>query len=100
MFEVQESDSGIAVYIKQERLDLSVANKLLNDLQELLGRPGQGIVLNLRDVNYMDSSVLGILVTFQKKIKEADKKLVVTGLSPSIQKVFELTKLNLFFTIK
>jgi len=100
MIEIHESDTGIVVYIQQERLDISIATKLLNDLQDILGKPGSGIILNLKSVTYMDSSVLGVLVNFQKKIKEAGKKLIVTGLSPSIKKIFELTKLNLFFTIK
>ena len=100
MIDIQESAESIVVNIPQERLDITVATKLLNDLQDILAKPPGTVILNLKLVNYMDSSVLGVLVNFQKKIKEAGKKLIVTGLSPSIKKIFELTKLNLFFTIK
>ena len=100
MIDIQEGSDSIVVNITQERLDITVATKLLNDLQDILSKTPVTVILNLRLVNYMDSSVLGVLVNFQKKIKEANKKLIVTGLSPSIKKIFELTKLNLFFTIK
>ena len=100
MIDVQETPSGIVVNLTQERLDITIANSLLQNLGDIITKPPKGIILNLRHVNYMDSAVLGVLVNFQKKIKDAGKTLVVTGLSPAIKKVFQLTKLDKFFKIQ
>ena len=100
MLRIQETDNTSVVNVNQERLDISIAKKMLDSLQDVLVGSHKDIIINLRLVNYMDSSVLGVLVNFQKSAKDQGKNLIITGLSPSIKKIFELTKLDKYFEIR
>jgi len=57
------------------------------------------LVVNLRDVTYMDSSGIGTLVEVLRKVKGYDGKLVLCAVNERVMSVFEITKLDQFFTI-
>ncbi len=57
------------------------------------------LVVNLEEVTYMDSSGIGTLVETLRKVKGYRGKLVLCGLTERVHSVFEITKLDQFFTI-
>jgi anti-sigma B factor antagonist len=57
------------------------------------------IVLNLTNVDYIDSAGLGVLVALLKRIKKEQGILRISGLKPNILKIFQLTRLNQIFDI-
>jgi anti-sigma B factor antagonist len=57
------------------------------------------IILNLREVNYIDSSGVASLVEGLKASRDVGSKLVLLALSPSVYKVLQLSKLLNFFEI-
>lgn len=57
-------------------------------------------VVNLSNLSYIDSSGLGLLVSFHKKAVTTNGSFKIRGLHESIQKLFELTRLNLVFDIQ
>jgi anti-sigma B factor antagonist len=57
------------------------------------------IILNLREVNYIDSSGVASLVEGLKASRDVGSKLVLLSLSPSVYKVLQLSKLLSFFEI-
>ena len=57
------------------------------------------LLLNFRNVEYMSSAVLGMLDTFNKKIKAGGGKLVLCNIDPQIREVFAITKLDKLFVI-
>lgn len=56
-------------------------------------------IINLKDVELMDSAGLGVLISCLRKVEEADGKLVLLGLKPSVQTLFEVVRLNQVFEI-
>lgn len=52
------------------------------------------LVLNFRDLSYMNSSGIGLLVTSLIRLGRQGKKLVAVELSDHFRQIFELTKLN------
>jgi anti-sigma B factor antagonist len=52
------------------------------------------ILLNFRELTYMNSSGIGLLVTTLIRLGRQDKSLVAVELSDHFRQVFELTKLN------
>ena len=52
------------------------------------------ILLNFRDLSYMNSSGIGLLVTTLIRLGRQDKSLVAVELSDHFRQLFELTKLN------
>jgi anti-sigma B factor antagonist len=52
------------------------------------------IVLNFEEMEYMNSSGIGLLVTFLIRARRSEKRLMVVGLNQHYRKLFELTRLN------
>lgn len=56
--------------------------------------------INLRDVEYIDSSGLGVLVAIQKKVLPKEGQVILTGARGVVKELFELTRLNKVFMMK
>lgn len=52
------------------------------------------IVLNFEDLDYMNSSGIGLLVTMLIRVQREKQQLLAYGLSEHYQQIFELTRLN------
>jgi anti-anti-sigma factor len=52
------------------------------------------VELDMRDATYLDSQGLGVIVSSERKVHQADGYLVVSGLSNDLFELFELTKLS------
>ncbi len=58
------------------------------------------MVLNFSNVEFLSSAALGKLVTLERKVKAIHGKLILCGISKSIQEVFKITKLDRIFIIR
>lgn len=54
----------------------------------------QAIILNFSDLDYMNSSGIGLLVTMLIRAQRQNQRLLAYGLSEHYQQIFELTRLN------
>jgi len=58
-----------------------------------------GVVLDFRDVSYMDSSALGMLLNMNKYFKE-QAKISIINCRPEIKKVLLISKFDQKFSIR
>lgn len=56
----------------------------------------QKILLNLEHVEFIDSSGLGAVVSVMKHLGKG-RKMDLCGLTPTVDKVFRLTRMDSFF---
>lgn len=56
-------------------------------------------ILNLTDLEYIDSKGLGCLIRFQSNLKNANKLMVICGVSGKVKKVFSLTRFDQYMNI-
>lgn len=75
-------------------IDIYTAPKLKEHLANLDKAEGMEVELDLTEVNYMDSTGLGIFVGFYKEVKANDGKLVIKGLNQRLYRLFEITGLS------
>ena len=54
----------------------------------------QVLILNFTNLEYMNSSGIGLLVTLLIRVQRQKQKLLAYGLSEHYQQIFELTRLN------
>jgi anti-sigma B factor antagonist len=80
-------------------LDLTQANQLRDQVNELMNAGASTIVINLEDVTFMDSSGLAALVIALKTIRAAGKQLYVCCLNAQVKMLFELTNMTKIFEI-
>lgn len=72
--------------------------RLVEDLEELQG--GSWVIrLHMDNVQYLDSSGLGMLVYLKKEIRQREGKLHIEGLKEAVYNVFKLTRLDEFFEL-
>lgn len=57
------------------------------------------MAIDLADVDFMDSTGLGVLIGALKRLRETGGTLVLAGTKPAVTRVFEITGLDRIFTI-
>lgn len=82
----------------EPRIDASVAIQFKDRMRELTdGVPGR-VVLDLSAVEFIDSSGLGAIVASMKQLG-GGRRLELAALTPTVAKVFRLTRMDSVFTI-
>lgn len=56
------------------------------------------LMLDFRAVSFLSSQMIGVLVSLHKKSQAIGGKLVIVGLRPNLQKIFEITRLDKLLT--
>ena len=70
-----------------------------NKVREVLKNGGKKIILNLSDVNYIDSSGIGELVSSFTTVTNAGGQLKLLNLTKKIQELLAITKLLTVFSV-
>jgi anti-sigma B factor antagonist len=73
---------------------------LREEVRKLVGEGQKKIVLNLADVNYIDSSGLGELVSAYTAVKNAGGELKLLNLTSKVRDLLVITKLVTVFDVK
>jgi anti-sigma B factor antagonist len=60
---------------------------------------GINLILDFRNVQFLSSAVLGLLIRVSKKVYEHDGQLKLCSIDPKIYKVFKITRLTKIFDI-
>ncbi|MGB0439041.1 MAG: STAS domain-containing protein [Paracoccaceae bacterium] len=91
---------GLAYVVKVEgaRIDAAVAIQFKDQMRaETNAIPGR-IILDLGDVDFVDSSGLGAIVASMKQMAD-NQTLELASLNPGVAKVFNLTRMDSVFVI-
>jgi anti-sigma B factor antagonist len=83
----------------QGELDLYNSYKLKELLMKMLEKKIERFIINMDEVEYIDSSGIGALIYISSTLKKLDLKLAITNIHGSVKKVIELTKLMGYFPI-
>jgi anti-sigma B factor antagonist len=95
---IEKQADGVVVVLGGD-IDLHHSPALHAALADVAGERPKRLVLDLREVPYMDSSGVGTLVEVFRRVRDYKGKLVLFGMNPRVRSVFEITKLDKFFTI-
>ncbi len=90
--DVKETESKLAVKVNGE-IDAYTAPQLREKLFPLSEKKGVKMVVDLSEVNYMDSTGLGVFVGVFKNVRANDGEFKIVGLSERLQRLFEITGL-------
>ena len=91
---------GVTVLDLSGRITLGEGSVQLRDaVRNLLGKGQKTILLNMADVNYIDSSGLGELVSAYTTVKNQGAVLKLLKLTAKVHDLLQLTKLYTIFDI-
>ncbi len=93
MISVRKYDDVTVVQPEIHRLDEMLGRQLIAAMREYV-TPGAKIVLNLSDVNYLNSEALGYISTCARRLLHHRGSLTVCGLQSGPQGVFRITRME------
>jgi anti-sigma B factor antagonist len=92
--EVIKKGNSMALVMVRDRIDLANSHLLKDQLQELYDEGFQIITLDFSHATGIDSSGLGKLLLFQKKLKERNGELRIINITSAyIKKMFKMIHL-------
>lgn len=91
---------GVTVLDLSGRITLGEGSVQLRDaVRDLIGKGHKDILVNLEDVNYIDSSGLGELVSAYTTARNQSARLKLLKLTKKVHDLLQLTKLYTVFDI-
>jgi anti-sigma B factor antagonist len=97
-FETQSIGNVLVVTLLDRRLDASVSTQFKEDIQAMIAQGTHHILLDFGQVDFIDSSFLGTLVSLLKSL-HGKGELAVCSLNNNIHSMFKLTRMDKIFTI-
>ena len=80
-------------------IDLATAPQLREAVLDLIQNGSHQVLVDLRGVEFMDSTGLGVLVGALKRLKEKDGELALVCTQGTVLRVLTVTGLNKVFAI-
>ena len=95
-----ESRGDILIISFAEEGSLEASN-VIDFREAVMGllKEGDKVVLDLGNVNFMDSSGLGAIVALRRRLSRSEGDLRLANITPQVRTVFELTRLHQAFEI-
>ena len=92
---------GVTIVDLSGRITLGEGNVILqNTVRDLVDKGNKKILLNLGNVNYIDSSGIGALVRTHTTIRSQGGELKLVNPSKRIRDLLQITKLYSLFDVK
>lgn len=92
-------EAGVPVLKLSGRLDLVSGSALKEQVKQLLDKEKHLLHLNLSEVDFINSSGLGVLVSIMKEVRLCKGRLTLSDLASYVQEIFEITQLSHIFEI-
>jgi anti-sigma B factor antagonist len=73
-------------------LDLGAAPALDTHIRTALAERPRGVVLDMTEVGFVDSSALRVLLRARQGLADDGVELVLAGVAPQVRRLLELTK--------
>ena len=94
MLKWEKKDDWVVVDMSGE-LDMSNAIEFKNEIiNELVSKGEINIALNFENMEYIDSSGLGVIVSLHKRCKLNGGRLAICSLNDTLLRLFKLTSLD------
>jgi anti-sigma B factor antagonist len=89
----------MVVVVREERLDAHNSNELKIEMNRLFEGGTKDLLVDLKEVRFIDSSGLGVLVSGFKNASTHQGSIKLCGLQTQVKSMFELTRLHRVFDI-
>ena len=94
-----EEKNGILIFKMTGDIDINTSPEVKKFFDKTVSEKKDKVIINLKDVGYVDSSGLATLVEILKNLRAFGGKLKLTNLSSKVKGLFEITRLDKLFDI-
>ena len=95
----QEKVNDIAVISLSGRLNVTTTAELEQVFTKLLEEKQTKVLVECRELEYISSAGLRVLLTAAKQFKKISGEIALAGLSQNVKQVFEISGFTSIFTI-
>lgn len=88
----------LLVEVEEDRIDAACAIQFKDRMRELVAQAEGRVLIDMARVRFLDSSGLGAVVAVMKLLGP-ERRLELAGLTPAVDKVFRLTRMDSVFRI-
>lgn len=98
MLSIETIDGILIVRVEERRLDASKAPTFKHEVNQVLGEGVTRLVLDLGEVEFIDSSGLGVVVSVLKRLGPSGN-LAIANANGAVRRLFSLTRMDRVFTL-
>lgn len=98
-YKTQRHGDGSPILKLAGELDLESVSRLREELRRLIQEGHSRIIVDLDEMDYLDSSGLGVLVGALARIRESGGELPLVVSEPKHRRLFDVTKLSYVFSL-
>lgn len=80
-------------------IDYTCTPKLRTTLVNYIKKTSGPLHMDVRNVNYLDSSGLAVFIEARRHLMDAERTLVLDNVTPEVKKIFDLTQVSQLFNI-
>ena len=81
-------------------IDIFNSEKVKSDLIGLINTTAADLRIDCQDLEYIDSTALGVLVAVLKNVKAYDGAIYLVNVRPNLAKLFKITNLDKAFILE
>ena len=81
-------------------VDIYTAGELKEAFMDIIEEKKENIKINAENLEYIDSTGLGILIGILKRLKHEDKNIIISKIRPNVKKLLNITGLDKIFIIE
>ena len=97
-YTINEENGRLILHLKGE-LVLNAVTELKDEIKSHLKNENLKVIADLSDVEFVDSSGLGMLISWFKCVTEANGRIVFANVQPYVRKIIKISKLDKIFTL-
>ena len=94
----KEIGDVLIIQFQFETLDANNA-KMVRQMVDPMIQDRKKVALDMSEVQFIDSSGLGTLLTFYRKVKSVEGNLLLYGMTSQARSLFELVKMDRIFEV-
>lgn len=87
-------EQGLVRLLLRGELDLSTVSKVEEELRRAESSEPALLVLDLSELNFLDSTGLRLIVTADRRARDSGRRLAVVKGPDAVQRVFSITRLD------
>ncbi len=88
-------NKNLKIELLTRELDHHIPNEVREEIDYVIQeKQVKNIVFDFKNMNFMDSSGIGVVIGRYKKISSEGGKVAVININPRVKKIFELSGMN------
>lgn len=95
----EHTEGVVVLFVREDRLDANNSEELKVEMRRLFESGVKDMVIDLKEILFIDSSGLGVLVSGYKNASTKHGSLKLSNLQSQVRSMFELTRLHRVFDI-